>query len=81
MGASLRNLKPYGEPFLGRYGVFDWIGGNSERRSAILWILNLADERHDLEAVARRSRVPRETLNEAADLLVNAGLLVVESPE
>jgi len=67
-----------GEPQLGRRGLYAATGGDpsaAERNMAMLWVLNLADGRHSLVAMAERSRLPFQRLAEAADLLSNADLL------
>ena len=72
------NLKPKGEPRLGRYGLYRQIGGDDagrERELALLWVLNLSDGEHDLAAIARRSGIPDGPLREAAVALLAAGLL------
>ncbi len=50
----VRNLEPYGEPQLGRRGLYRALGGAEipDLQLAMLWVLNLADGRHDLLAIA-----------------------------
>ena len=74
-GPIYRNLKPFGEPFLGRYGIMDWISSDRDRRNAVPWILNLGDGRNDLAAIATRSKLPFGLLEDAAKRLVAVGLL------
>ncbi|QNS03437.1 DUF4910 domain-containing protein [Streptomyces xanthii] len=72
------NLSPYGEPQLGRRGLYDALGGRSdtkETQMAMLWVLNLSDGEHDLIDVAERSGLPFATVADAADALAAAGLL------
>lgn len=72
------NLKPYGEPQLGKYGLYDLMGGSSaapESRMALLWVLNLSDGQHSLLHIAHRSGIQIQALATAADALVSAGLL------
>jgi aminopeptidase-like protein len=72
------NLKPKGEPRLGRYGLYGSLGGghhSEERQLALLWVLNLSDGRHSLLDVAERSGLPFERVAEAGDRLREAGLL------
>jgi aminopeptidase-like protein len=72
------NLNPYGEPQLGRHGLYGAVGGGEEgrdRQLALLWVLNLSDGRHDLLAVAERSGLAFRTVRRAADDLLAAGLL------
>ncbi len=69
---SYRSLAPFGEPQLGRRGLYD---GAPDDRAAILWTLNLADGGHSLLEVAERSGLPFATIRRAAETLVDAGLL------
>jgi len=52
------NQKPYGEPQLGKYGLYDPIGGLAESSAlqmAMLWVLNLSDGHHSLLDIAERA--------------------------
>jgi len=72
------NLRPKGEPQLGRRGLYRTIGGDEagrERELALLWVLNLSDGTNDLETIAERSGIPLERIREAARSLVDAELL------
>ncbi len=73
----LRNRAPFGEPQLGRRGIYDAVGGSTipDLQLAMLWVLNLSDGRRDLRAIARRAQMPYETIEAAADLLVEHDLL------
>jgi aminopeptidase-like protein len=73
--ATYVNLSPKGEPQLGRRGLYRAIGGGSFAEGALLWVLNLSDGRHDLRAIAERSGLPFPEIREAADQLLEAGLL------
>ncbi len=76
--ASYVNLSPYGEPQLGRRGLFRPAGGrkpDSSTEQALLWVLNLSDGTHSLLDVAERSGLPFPEVKAAADALVEAGLL------
>lgn len=72
-----RSTAPYGEPQLGRRGLYRAVGGpaSAELQRAMLWVLNLADGSHDLVEVYRHSRVRLEILEKAVRLLSEAGLL------
>jgi aminopeptidase-like protein len=73
-----RNLSPYGEPQLGRRGLYDSLGGRSDTKQAqmaMLWVLNLSDGDHGLLDIARRGGLPFDTVAEAADALRDKGLL------
>lgn len=73
-----RNLSPHGEPQLGPRGLYHNIGraGPPEAMTqALLWVLNLSDGDHDLEAIAERSGLSRDLIAEAATAAHKAGLL------
>jgi aminopeptidase-like protein len=77
-----RNLSPKGEPQLGRRGLYGNIGGMSREEGfelALLWVLNLSDGRASLLDVADRSSLPFATVAAAADALVAAGLLELQT--
>ena len=72
------NQNPKGEPQLGRRGLYEAIGGQSEERVnelALLWVLNLSDGTHDLLAIAEQSGLPFGSIRRAADLLLERDLL------
>jgi aminopeptidase-like protein len=72
------NLRPKGEPQLGKRGLYGQIGGRSdaeERQMAMLWVLNQSDGEHTLLDVAERSGLPFALLAEVAATLEEAGLL------
>jgi aminopeptidase-like protein len=71
------NERPYCEPQLGRRNLYSTTGGDGIGReiNARLWVLNLSDGEHSLLDIAERSGLPFSTINEAADLLFEAGLL------
>jgi aminopeptidase-like protein len=72
------NLSPYGEPQLGRRGLYDSLGGRSDAKQAqmaMLWVLNLSDGEHSLLDVAERSGLPFDTVAAAAGALHGAGLI------
>lgn len=75
---TFRSLAPYGEPQLGRRGLYQAVGGKSDPQSlsrALLWVLQFADGQHDLIDVASRSGIPWPILGEAATLLEDQGLI------
>jgi len=77
-GLVPRSLAPYGEPQLGRRGLFRSVGGaldEGSREYALLWLLSLADGDHDLVDVAERSGLPLADVLTSARLLRTAGLL------
>jgi aminopeptidase-like protein len=71
------NLSPYGEPQLGRRGLYAAVGGTNpdESRMALLWVLNLSDGSSSLLDVASRSGLSMTAIIEAAGRLREAGLL------
>jgi aminopeptidase-like protein len=74
------NLKPKGEPQLGRYGLYSGIAGDPEgprKTMSLLWVLNLSDGMHSLLDIARRSGLPYRTIAGAAERLRLAGLLSI----
>jgi len=73
-----RNLSPYGEPQLGRRGLYDSLGGRSDTKQgqlALLWVLNLSDGDHGLLDIAERSGLPFDVVADAARALCDATLL------
>ncbi|MBK3626370.1 DUF4910 domain-containing protein [Streptomyces sp. MBT49] len=72
------NLSPYGEPQLGRRGLYDSLGGRSDAQQAqmaMLWVLSLSDGEHSLLDVAERSGLAFDTVAAAADALRDAELI------
>jgi len=76
-GRRYRNLQPFGEPQLGRRGLYGGLGGAGRREFeiAMLWVLNQSDGEHSLDDIAERSGLPPGVVGEAADALREAGLL------
>ena len=75
---AYRNRSPYGEPELGRRGLFDRTAGRArgpERELALLWVLNYSDGAHTLLDIAELSAMPFDAIREAADRLVATDLL------
>ena len=69
---------PKCEPQLGKRGLYRAIGGESDgakREMAMLWVLNLSDGHHSLLDVAERSRMPFDVVHDAAEALLDHGLL------
>lgn len=72
------NLSPYGEPQLGKRGLYPAVGGKaaSDAVLAMLWTLAHADGKHSLLDIAEISRVCSfEQIQDAADQLQRGGLL------
>ncbi|MFN3566076.1 MAG: DUF4910 domain-containing protein [Burkholderiaceae bacterium] len=81
--ARYRNLSPFGEPQLGRRGLYRSTGGYQDipdRQLAMLWTLNQSDGHHSLLDIAERSGLAFDSLHAVAGELVRAGLLTVEDP-
>jgi aminopeptidase-like protein len=74
---SYQNVQPFGEPQLGKRGLYQALGGTNiaDLQLALLWVLNLSDGRHSLLDIAERSRMPFSTIRIAADMLVAHALL------
>jgi aminopeptidase-like protein len=73
-----RNLVPFGEPQLGKRGLYPALGGANEKQARLrsqAWLLNLADGSRGLLDIAERSGEPVAILAEAARECVAAGLL------
>jgi aminopeptidase-like protein len=72
------NLSPYGEPQLGRRGLYRSAGGavaTPDDERALLWVLNQSDGSASLLDVAHASGLRYPVVRRAADRLEQAGLL------
>ncbi len=71
------NQKPYCEPQLGRRGLYRSTGGDGVEGEtfARLWVLNLSDGKHSLLDIAERSGFPFSAIQDAAECLMEGGLL------
>jgi aminopeptidase-like protein len=72
------SLSPYGEPQLGRRGLYRTSGGavsSPDDERALLWVLNLSDGGPSLLDVAARSGLAYPVVARAAQRLEQAGLL------
>jgi aminopeptidase-like protein len=72
------NQAPFGEPQLGRRGLYGSVGGNTTlpiNQMALLWVLNLSDGEHSLLDIAERSGLEFSTVREAVCALKEKGLL------
>jgi aminopeptidase-like protein len=74
----LVNVEPFGEPQLGRRGLYGAVGGQNlpDGQLAMLWVLNLSDGAYSLLDIAERAGLPFETVRATAALLEEHGLLV-----
>lgn len=78
--ATFVNQAPWGEPQLGRRGLYGGIGTSGLRELpgfdlALLWVLNQSDGRHSLLDIAERSGLDFDLIRRAAAALEGAGLL------
>ena len=75
---TYRNLNPFGEPQLGKRGLYGALGGHKDtkaREMAMLWVLNFSDGAHSLLDIAEHAGLPFNLVAEVADALVAANLL------
>jgi aminopeptidase-like protein len=70
-----RNRSPYGEPQLGRRGLYQSVPDGTNPESAYLWLLSLSDGSSDLLEIAERSGLPYEVVRSAARTLEQHELL------
>ncbi len=82
--ATFVNLKPMGEPRLGKYGLYG--GGGGQRTGefselALLWVLNQSDGTNDLLAIAGKAGMTFRKILTAARSLEAAGLLRRETTQ
>lgn len=76
--AAYVNRSPYGEPQLGRRGVYRTLGGEpvvGDVTMAMLWALTLSDGSWSLLDIAERAGMPFQTIRRAVDVLRGVGLL------
>ena len=72
------NQNPKCEPQLGKRGLYQAIGGDSEaakKQLAMLWALNQSDGRHSLLDIAETAGLRFDLVKRTADLLVSHDLL------
>ena len=77
-GGTYRNRNPWGEPQLGRRGLYEGVAGGGELpgyEMALLWVLNLSDGEHSLLEIAERSGMAFAVIRRAADALLDVDLL------
>ncbi|HHH49931.1 MAG TPA: DUF4910 domain-containing protein, partial [Saprospiraceae bacterium] len=75
------NQNPYCEPQLGKRGLYDSIGGFSDRKEmqmAMLWILNLSDGEHSLLDIAEKSGYDFDLIVKVSELLEKKKLLFLK---
>lgn len=72
------NLAPFGEPQLGKRGLYPQLGAARNSRTytqRLRWLLSCSDGKHDLLAIAERSGLNLCELADAAQELIAADLL------
>ena len=72
------NTQPYGEPQLGRRGLYRALGGFQDieqRQMAMLWALNLSDGENSVLEIAERAGLYCREIDEICAVLADAGLL------
>ena len=76
MNAIWKNKYPYGEPQLGKRGLFRSLSEKTREddEMAMWWLLNYADGTNDLFNIADRSGYPITTLARVANKLNQAGI-------
>lgn len=73
-----QNLNPKCEPLLGKRGLYEAIGGQSDQKElqmAMLWVLNFSDGYHTLLEIAEKAALPFEVVFITSQLLIKHGLL------
>ena len=73
-----QNTLPYGEPQLGKRGLYGMFGGKKDsnlREMALLWVLNLSDGQHSLLDIVEKSGIRFSIIKETADTLLSQNLL------
>jgi aminopeptidase-like protein len=73
--ATYKNLSPYGEPQLGRRGLYRGLGGGSSEEMALLWVLSLSDGTNSLLEIADRAGIAFDGVRAAAERLAAHDLL------
>lgn len=72
------NQNPKCEPQLGKRGLYQTVGGQTQTKvneMAILWVLNFSDGSHSLLDIAEKSGYSFESIKNAVDLLAEHQLL------
>lgn len=73
------NQNPKCEPQLGKRGLYEAIGGQSDQKElqmAMLWVLNLSDGQHSLLDISRRTGISFSQIQRIAQILSKKELLV-----
>ena len=74
---TYRNLSPYGEPQLGKRGLYPSVGGKAagDAVMAMLWVLGYSDGATSLLEISEIAGMPFAAIREAAQKLAGAELL------
>lgn len=77
LDATCRNLSPYGEPQLGKRGLYPSLGGQAatDAMMALLWTMSCSDGRTNLLDIADRAGLDFATVAQASRDLEGADLL------
>lgn len=78
------NLQPFGEPQLGRRGLYERLGGYqdvADRQLAMLWVLNQSDGSHSLLDISEKSGMSFTLLRQVTEDLLDADLLSLTDQE
>ncbi|HMI68047.1 MAG TPA: DUF4910 domain-containing protein [Cyclobacteriaceae bacterium] len=73
------NINPKCEPQLGKRGLYNMVGGDSEGKDfqfALLWTLNLSDGNHSLLDISKQSEIDFELISKASRKLFEHRLLL-----
>jgi aminopeptidase-like protein len=74
--AIYKNRAPFGEPQLGRRGLYQAVPDGTFPESALLWVLSLSDGTYDLLSIAERSGLSYQAILAAAATMEQHDLLV-----
>jgi len=72
------NTLPYGEPQLGNRGLYPTLRSkqdNEDFLEAMMWVLNLADGKHDLIDMSQKSKITIKKLLPVIEILLDKGIL------
>jgi aminopeptidase-like protein len=73
--AAYLNRSPFGEPRLGKRGLYQSVPDGTYPEAPLLWVLSLSDGTHDLVSIAEQSGLPYRAIRDAAATLVEHDLL------
>jgi aminopeptidase-like protein len=74
---TFKNTQPFGEPHLGRHGLYKKSGAYNIQNNtlAILWVLNQSDGKNSLLDIVHRSKLTYSEILEASKALYDVNLL------